>query len=295
MVKSGGGQRESDGRTLASAGDDRTVRLWDVAGHRQPVRSLRGHHRPRSLRRGLQPRRSTVATSQRRQTVRLWEVRHPPPTRRGRGTASTGPAPGRLQPRRAHARLRQRRRTVRLWDVARAHADGAAPDRPPSAVYGVAFSPDGRTLASGATTTRCGCGTSRTHRPLGRPSAPHGASQRRRVQPRRTHPRLCQRRQDGAAVGRGEPAPLGRPVRPHDAVDASRSAPTGARSPPPVSTATHPALGRRRHAIAPTCSATPTRATRWRSARRAHARLCQRRQDGCGCGIGCCGTIVSRC
>ena len=63
-----------DGHTLASAGDDETVRLWDARTHRQLGQALRGHtDSVNSV--AFSPDGHTLASSGTDGTVRLWDVR----------------------------------------------------------------------------------------------------------------------------------------------------------------------------------------------------------------------------
>ncbi|MEU5334664.1 hypothetical protein AB0G51_15210 [Streptomyces asoensis] len=145
-----------DGKVLASASYDRTVRLWDVRDRSRPEplgRPLTGHTSWVSSA-VFSPDGHTLASAGDDGTVRLWDVRDPARPRPlgkpltghsgtiyllafspdGRTLASAGED-----------------RTVRLWDL-------RDPGRPAAlsvltghtaAVRSVAFGPDGRTLAAG--------------------------------------------------------------------------------------------------------------------------------------------------
>ncbi|MEU6771646.1 AAA family ATPase [Streptomyces sp. NPDC046759] len=145
-----------DGRTLATASYDRTVRLWDVADPHRPKplgRPLTGHTSWVSSA-VFSPDGRTLASAGDDGTIRLWNVAdpaHPSPIGKpltghrgtiylvafspdGRTLASAGED-----------------RTVRLWNVADPHrpSELGALRGHTAAVRSVAFSPDGHTLAAG--------------------------------------------------------------------------------------------------------------------------------------------------
>jgi GTPase SAR1 family protein len=135
-----------EGRTLASGGDDSTVKLWDVASGKL-LRTLRGHKRT-VYGVAFNPAGRTLASAGSDETVNLWDVASGELllsfAQHGHSVVSVAFNPaGRTL---ASAGSDE---TVNLWDVAsgellrtlEGHED---------AVFSVAFDPAGRTLASGS-------------------------------------------------------------------------------------------------------------------------------------------------
>ncbi len=102
-----------DGRTLATTSDDHTVRLWDMATD-QPLATLIGH-KASVVSAAFSPDGRTLATTSDDHTVRLWDT-------------ATG-------------------RTLRLWSLPNGRT-GKSTNGHKDSVASVAFSPDGRTLAT---------------------------------------------------------------------------------------------------------------------------------------------------
>ncbi|QHC26306.1 nSTAND1 domain-containing NTPase [Streptomyces sp. GS7] len=146
-----------NGRLLATASYDRTVRLWDVSDRARPKplgTPLTGHTSWVSTA-VFSPDGTTLASASDDGTIRLWDVRdpyHPRPL----GAPVTG-HDGTIyllafSPDGHTLAAADEDHTVRLWDVGdprRPAPLGAPLTGPTAAVRSVAFSPDGRTLAAG--------------------------------------------------------------------------------------------------------------------------------------------------
>ncbi|MEV7340514.1 AAA family ATPase [Streptomyces sp. NPDC093544] len=145
-----------DGRTLATASYDRTVRLWDVSDPTHPKqlgKPLTGHTSWVSSA-VFSPDGHTLASASDDGTIRLWNVRDP-----GHPRALGAPLTGHggtiyllaFSPDGQTLASANEDHTVRLWNVrdpGRAKALGELTGAA-AAVRSVAFSPDGRTLAAG--------------------------------------------------------------------------------------------------------------------------------------------------
>ena len=161
-----------DGNTLVTGSYDGTVRLWDVAAHRQIGAPLAGHD-GKIYSVAFSPDGKAVASGADDGMVRLWDVA----THRQIGaplaghddeinsvafspngkTLATGGADG----------------TIRLWDVATHRQIGAPLAGHDDKINSVAFSPNGKTLATGSADGTIRLWDVATHRQIGAPLAGH--------------------------------------------------------------------------------------------------------------------------
>ena len=136
-----------DGKTLASGSWDNTVRLWDVASHRQVGSPLTGHTTTSTRWRSARTAKPWPAAADK--TVRLWDVAShhqlgPPLTGHTETVTSVAFSPD------GKTLASGGDKTVRLWDVATHRQVGPPLTGHTDWVNSVAFSPDGKTLATGS-------------------------------------------------------------------------------------------------------------------------------------------------
>jgi len=159
-----------DGKTLASASDDRTVGLWSVATHKSLGR-LSGHtNTVRAV--AFSPDGKTLASASDDDTVRLWSVA----TRKSLGRLSghtEGVEGVAFSPDGTTLAGGSSDRTVRLWSVA-THKSLRRLSGHTGPISAVAFSPDGKTLASASSDETVRLWNVANHKSLGRLSGHTG-------------------------------------------------------------------------------------------------------------------------
>ena len=136
----------SDGKTLATGSEDKTVNLWDVAS-RQEVATLKGHTGA-VLSVAFSPDGRTLATGSRDSTVKLWDVASQKELATLKGHTEMVFSVAFSSDGRTLA-TGSKDETVKLWDVA-SRQEIAILKGHTGAVYSVTFSPDGRTLTTGS-------------------------------------------------------------------------------------------------------------------------------------------------
>ncbi len=163
-----------DGPLLASASEDGTVRLWDVAMRRAQGRPLVGHE-GRVWAVAFSPDGRLLATTGADSTLRLWEVASGRPV----GEPLTGHAaevPGvAFSPDGRLVATGGWDQEVRLWDVATGQPVGEPLVGHEGRVWAVAFSPDGRLLATTGADSTLRLWEVASGRPVGEPLTGHAA------------------------------------------------------------------------------------------------------------------------
>ena len=161
-----------DGRTLASASDDKTIRLWDARTHRQLGQPLTGHTDFVNTV-AFSPDGRTLASASFDKTIRLWDVR----THRQLGQPLTGHTDSvdsvAFSPDGRTLASAGSDKTIRLWDVRTHRQLGQPLTGHTDYVNTLAFSPDGRTLASAGFDKKIRLWDVRTHSQLGQPLTGH--------------------------------------------------------------------------------------------------------------------------
>ncbi|MBP5975020.1 CHAT domain-containing protein [Brasilonema sp. CT11] len=132
-----------DGKTLASASYDKTVKLWDV-NTGQEVKTLNGHtHSVTSV--SFSPDGKTLASASRDKTVKLWDVNSGREIKTLNGHTSYVFSVS-FSPDGKTLASASQDKTVKLWD--KDSGQEVKTLRHTSDVKSVSFSPDGKTLAS---------------------------------------------------------------------------------------------------------------------------------------------------
>jgi WD40 repeat protein len=135
-----------DGKTLASGGGDKAIKLWDVAGGKEKA-ALKGHTAA-VFSVAFSPDGRTLASGGGDKTIKLWEVAagREMATLKGHAAAVLSVA---FSPDGKTLASGGRDKTIKLWDVAggkeRSTLEGHT-----HWVTAVRFSPDGKALASGS-------------------------------------------------------------------------------------------------------------------------------------------------
>jgi WD40 repeat protein/transcriptional regulator with XRE-family HTH domain len=165
----------ADGRTMATSGSDRVVRLWNLAGpdHAQPLGRPLAGHTDTVYSVAFSPNGHLLATGSGDRTVRLWTVGNPVGRLVPREPTNTVYSVA-FSPDGRTLAAGSADNTVHLWDLTNPARPRALPPLigPTNYVQSVAFSPDGDVLAAGSadgTVRLWALARSRRPVPLGRP------------------------------------------------------------------------------------------------------------------------------
>ncbi|MFE0646989.1 trypsin-like peptidase domain-containing protein [Streptomyces sp. NPDC059534] len=135
-----------DGKTLATVGDDRTMRLWDVATGK--ARIIREEHTNEVYSAAFSPDGRTLATGDADDTLRLWNTATGE-SRAIRGEGAGAVAAVAFSPDGHTLATGGGDAMVRLRDAKTGELLATLPGHT-GVVYSIAFSPDGKTLVSGS-------------------------------------------------------------------------------------------------------------------------------------------------
>jgi WD40 repeat protein len=133
-----------DGKTIASAGKDNSVKLWDAATGKE-ITTLNGHSEwVNSV--AFSPDGNTIASASRDNSVKLWDVatRKPISTLKEHSKWVNSVA---FSPDGQIIASASSDKSVKLWGMARGKSISTLNGHS-DAIWGVAFSPDGKTIAS---------------------------------------------------------------------------------------------------------------------------------------------------
>ncbi len=151
-----------DGRVLATASADHTVKVWNTSAHRTPA-TLAGHASVvRSV--AFSPSGRMLASGGDDSTVKLWDTttHREVATLTGHSAAVRSVA---FSPDGRTLATASSDHTARLWDVG-SHRQIAVLSGHTGVVHRLAFAPDGRTLATAGADRTVRLWQTRTHRPL---------------------------------------------------------------------------------------------------------------------------------
>jgi len=161
-----------DGHRIVSAGDDKTVRLWD-ADTGQPVgQPLTGHtDELRSV--AFSPDGHRIVSGSRDETLRLWDADTGQPIGQPLTGHTDTVSEVAFSPDGHRIVSGSRDKTLRLWDAGTGKPIGQPLTGHSNAVYSVAFSPDGHRIASGSADTTVRLWDPDTGKPIGEPLTGH--------------------------------------------------------------------------------------------------------------------------
>ena len=161
-----------DGKLLASASGDNTIRLWDVELRKPLGEPLTGHtNYVKSV--AFSPDGNILASASYDKTVRLWDVKQKKPLGkplRGHSNVIFSVA---FSPDGNTLASASYDKTIRLWDVKQKKPLGEPLTGHSESVRSVTFSPDGNTIASGSNDNTVILWDVSRRKPLGKPLTGH--------------------------------------------------------------------------------------------------------------------------